>query len=163
MKRKLTIITLALLLTTACLWQIQGMPTVSAGLEETGSDTSATTPATPDAGLQVPLPFRPYDPAAQSNVAGSNSEIQTQEITQGQKVPVFILQTSGMRFAITALFFIAAPLTLIMIVYSAIRLIVMAESEEEGSKVKRTLIFSAIGLLIMSLAYALVQNVIKVF
>lgn len=162
MKRELTVIVLALLLTTACLWQIQGVPTISLAVDEGPADTSKPAEI-PSTGLQVPLPFRPYDPAAQSNVAGSNSEIQTQEITQGQKVPVFMLQTSGMRFAITALFFIAAPLTLIMIVYSAIRLIVMAESEEEGSKVKRTLIFSAIGLLIMSLAYALVQNVIKVF
>ncbi len=162
MRKKISIIALAFVLSIACLWQTQSIAIVSvAALDEGTADTSK--PAeTPSTGLQVPLPFRPYDPEAQSNVAGSNSEIQSQEI-EGQKVPVFMIQTSGIKFAITALFFIAAPLTLIMIVYSAIRLIVKTESEEEGSRVKRTLIFSAIGLLIMSLAYALVQNVLKIF
>jgi hypothetical protein len=119
----------------------------------------------------APIPFRPGDTNIEKAIEESAEKIGTIEIgervtgkeTTLQKIPIFSIKTSGIRFVITALFFIAAPIALIVIVYSAVRLIIKPEDEELVSKMKRTLIYSSIGLLIMALAYAIVQNIITVF
>lgn len=116
--------------------------------------------------IQIPLPFSPTETESlRKNIDDSLSEQGTvKKVTvAGQEVPVFAMAYAGMRFIITALFFVAGPITLAVIVYSGVMLVIKADNEEEATKTRRTLIFSAIGLLVMALAYAIVQNIIKIF
>lgn len=143
------------------------------------SDPNAPAP-TPETDIrkpvrQIPLPFSPPETSTNDGDVGQDFIRQEIEASSGiegeirhvsianQEVPIFQIAQTGMRFVISGLFFIAGPITLIMIVYSGIMLVVKAENEEESAKTRRTLIFSAIGLLIIAFAYAIVQNVIKIF
>lgn len=79
------------------------------------------------------------------------------------RLPTFDIRTSGIRWALAALFFISTPLLFIMALYSGINMVIRPENEEVVAKSRRTLIFSALGLALMAFAYAIVQNVLNLF
>ena len=145
---------------------------VSAG---TGDETKETEKKEetidPDDPALLPLPFSPSRTETKEIIGELKSEemgkvevgLEEQKGKWKQDIPIFDLATAGMKFAITAIFFIAGPLVLIMLVYSGIKLVAMPENEEEQTRTKRTLIYSAIGLMVMAFSYAIVQNVIKIF
>ena len=122
----------------------------------------AGTTTDPDSRAQAPLPFSPTERAI--DVLEENiSSVDIGESDWKQAVPVFDIATTGMRFVITAIFFTAGPIVLVMLVYSGIKLVVKPENEEEHARTKRTLIYSAIGMLVMAFSYAIVQNLIDLF
>ncbi len=120
-------------------------------------------PSGPLTKTHIPVPFKPIIESVPIDITSSEGKALPQVKIGDQSVPIFDITTDGMRFIITVIFFIAGPLTLIMLVYSGIKLIVMPENEEEQARTKRTLIFSAIGLLVIAFSYALVQNILKIF
>ena len=72
--------------------------------------------------------------------------------------PIAALEGVMLNYVITPLFGLVAGVALVMVLYSAFRLVISRGEEEGITTAKTTLIWSAAGLALTLLAYTLVRN-----
>jgi len=82
--------------------------------------------------------------------------------TETGKDPVVLIESVFLNYVINTIFLLAGGVSVIVIMYSAGRIII-ARGEEEGlTAAKNTLIWAFLGLLLIILAYTLVRNLAAV-
>jgi hypothetical protein len=117
---------------------------------------------------KAPVPFGTTDTVSEGEVKdafGQDTVSPSSNVPIGGdiKVPIINLQQAGIRWVLASMLYVAGPILLIIAVMAGVRLIILAEKEEERAKAHRTLLYAIIGLMVMSLAYAIIQNLIRIF
>ena len=80
----------------------------------------------------------------------------------GEKSPVKIAETFLLKFVINPIFLLAGGVAVIIIMYSAFR-IITARGEEEGiTAAKNALLWAIVGLALVLMAYTIVRNVAQI-
>lgn len=81
---------------------------------------------------------------------------------EGEEDPLKVVDSVLLKYVINPIFFLAGGVAVLVIMYSAFRIIV-ARGEEEGiTAAKNALIWATAGLALVLLAYTLVRNLVNI-
>ena len=81
---------------------------------------------------------------------------------EGKSDPVEVVDSILLNYVVTPIFFLAGGVAIIVILYSAFRLVI-ARGEEEGvTAAKKALIWGIVGLGLVMLAFTIVSNIARI-
>ncbi|MDP3975551.1 MAG: hypothetical protein Q8P95_01410 [bacterium] len=98
------------------------------------------------------------------NIGGSENfpvELPTFNMTD-EKDPITAVEKVILNYVITPIFFLAGGVAVIMVLYSAFRILISRAEEDGLTAAKNTLIWSFLGLGLIMVAYTIVRNLASI-